>query len=53
MKRDTLNKKRDTVAQDADFAGKILRNNSCGDPDWIRTSNLPLRREPFIALFLL
>jgi len=24
-----------------------------GDPDWIRTNNLPLRREPFIALFLL
>ncbi len=24
-----------------------------GDPEWIRTTNLPLRREPFIALFLL
>jgi hypothetical protein len=25
----------------------------CGDPDWIRTNNLPLRRDAFIALFLL
>ena len=53
MKRDTQTQKRDTLTQASDF--NIQKTKICenGDPGRIRTCNLPLRRDAFIALFLL
>ncbi len=53
MKRDTQIQKRDTLLQNNELIEEKNRDSKNGDPGRIRTCNLPLRRDAFIALFLL